>query len=134
MRRRKKISSKNGFLRWNKVSKCEPQVAGTCEIVDHRDGKDYRAIGEYKELERPRKLVFTFQMPMFSDLEDLITVEIEPLESGCEMTFTQNIIVIHEEGWTEEDIKNAQEEWMRETEQGWHYMFLGLEQLVETGK
>src|SRR5690554_232789 len=29
MHGRKKISSKNGFLRWNKVSKCEPQVAGT---------------------------------------------------------------------------------------------------------
>lgn len=73
-------------------------------------------------------------MPMFSDLEDLITVEIEPLESGCEMTFTQNITVIHEDGWTEEDIESAHEEWKKETEQGWHYMFLGLEQLVETGK
>ena len=55
------------------------------EIVEHCEGKDYRAIGEYKEVERPRRLEFTFQMPMFSDLEDLITVEIEPTESGCEI-------------------------------------------------
>ena len=32
----------------NKVAKCDPRVGGTWEIVDHRDGKDYRAIGEYK--------------------------------------------------------------------------------------
>ena len=73
-------------------------------------------------------------MPQFSDLEDDITVEIQPLESGCEMTFIQGITVIHEEGWTTEDIEKAHEEWKKETEQGWHYMFLGLKELVETGK
>jgi hypothetical protein len=31
----------------NKVAKNEPHVGGTWEIVDHREGKDYRAIGEY---------------------------------------------------------------------------------------
>ena len=118
----------------NKVAESDPRVGGTWEIVDHRDGKDYRAIGEYKVVEPPTKLVFTFQMPQFSDLADDLTVEIQPLESGCEMTFTQEITVIHEEGWTTEDIEKAHEEWKKQTEQGWHYMFLGLKELVETGK
>ena len=118
----------------NKVAESDPRVGGTWEIVDHRNGKDYRAIGEYKVVEPPTKLVFTFKMPQFSDLEDDITVEIQPLGTGSEMIFTQDINVIHEEGWTTEDIEKAHEDWKKETEQGWHYMFLGLKELVETGK
>ena len=118
----------------NKVAESDPRVGGTWEIVDHRDGKDYRAIGEYKVVEPPTKLVFTFKMPQFSDLEDDITVEIKSLESGCEMIFTQEINVIHEKDWTTVDIQKAHEDWKKETEQGWHYMFLGLKELVETGK
>ncbi len=118
----------------NKVAESDPRVGGKWEIVDHRDGKDYRAVGEYKVVEPPTKLVFTFSMPQFSDLADDITVEIKSHESGSEMIFTQEITVIHEEGWTAEDIEKAHEEWKKETEQGWHYMFLGLKQLVETGK
>ena len=52
-------------------------------------------------------------MPQFSDLADDITVEFQPLESGCEMTFTQEITVIHEEGWTTEDIEKAHEDWKK---------------------
>ncbi len=118
----------------NKVAKNDPRVGGTWEIVDHREGKDYRAIGEYIEIERPHKIVFTFKMPQFSDTEDKITVEIEQLEQGCEMTFTQNIVVPHEENWTEEDIEKALDGYNRETEHGWNLMFKGLKQLVETGK
>ena len=118
----------------NKVAKNNPHVGGTWEIVDHREGKDYRAIGEYIELDSPNKILFTFKMPQFSDTEDRITVEIKPTENGCEMTFTQGIVVPHEEGWTEEDIEKALGEYNSQTEQGWFYMFEGLKQLVETGK
>ena len=41
----------------NKVAKSDPHVGGKWEIVDHRDGKDYRAIGEYKVVEPPAKLI-----------------------------------------------------------------------------
>ena len=116
------------------MAKNEPHVGGTWEIVDHREGKDYRAIGEYIEVDPPIKLVFTFKMPQFSDTVDRITVEIKPLENGCEMTFTQEIVVPHEEGWTEEDIEKALDEYHDGTEHGWNLMFGGLKQLVETGK
>ncbi|MFJ7826723.1 SRPBCC domain-containing protein [Psychrobacillus sp. NPDC096623] len=118
----------------NKVSMNEPHVGGAWEIVDHREGKDYRAIGEYLEINSPNKLVLTFKMPQFSDTVDEITVEFESTENGCVMTFTQLIVVPHEEGWTEKDIEKAQDEYKTQTEQGWGYMFEGLKQLVETGK
>lgn len=101
--------------------------------MDHREGKDYRAIGKYLIIEPPKKLSFTFKMPQFSELEDTITVELKDLQQGCEMTFTHEIHVIHEENWTEADIEKAHEEWRSSTEQGFNYMFMGLKELVETG-
>jgi len=118
----------------NKVTKNDPRVGGTWEIIDHRGGKDYRAIGEYLEIVPPTKLVFTFRMPQFNDLEDRISVEIRPHEKGCEMEFSQVIVVPHDEGWTSEDINKALKEYQDGSEQGWDLMFRGLKQLVETGK
>ncbi|MFD2042906.1 SRPBCC domain-containing protein [Ornithinibacillus salinisoli] len=118
----------------NKVAVSNPQVGGTWEIVDHRDGKDYRAIGEYIEIDPPKKLVFTFKMPQFSETEDTITVEMKEMEQGCEMTFTQNIIVPHEENWTESDIERVLGEYHEGSEHGWNLMFMGLKEFLETGK
>ncbi|MGE7591305.1 SRPBCC family protein [Peribacillus sp. NPDC101480] len=118
----------------NKVAQNDPQVGGTWEIIDHRDGKDYRAIGEYLEMDPPNKLVFTFKMPQFSELVDTITVELKELQKGCEMTFSQKIIVPHEENWTESDIEKALGEYHDGSEHGWNLMFMGLKELVETGQ
>lgn len=115
----------------NKVAKNEPRVGGTWEIVDHREGKDYRAIGE---IDPPNKLVFTFKMPQFSDTVDRISVGFTPLEKGYEMTFTQVIVVPHEEGWTDEDIEKALREYHDGSKHGWNLMFSGLKQLVENGE
>jgi len=118
----------------NKVAQNDPQVGGTWEIIDHRDGKDYRAIGEYLEMDPPNKLVFTFKMPQFSEAVDTITVELKELQKGCEMTFSQRIIVPHEENWTESDIEKALGEYHDGSEYGWNLMFMGLKELVETGQ
>ena len=91
----------------NKVTQNNPEVGGTWEIVDHRGGQDYRAVGEYLEIDPPKKIVFTFKMPQFSELADTITVELKELGQGCEMTFTQLIHVEQEENWTDADIEKA---------------------------
>ncbi|WP_054712046.1 SRPBCC domain-containing protein [Bacillus sp. JCM 19041] len=117
----------------NQKATNDPREGGTWEIIDRREGKDYRAIGEYLEMNRPKKLVFTFKMPQFSDTVDQITVELEPLEDGCEMTFIQEIIVPHEENWTDEDIEKALIEFHNGSEHGWNLMFIGLKQLLEEG-
>ncbi|MEH7123134.1 SRPBCC domain-containing protein [Bacillus sp. JJ1773] len=117
----------------NKVAQNDPKVGGGWEIVDHREGKDYRAVGEYLEIDPPKKLVFTFKMPQFSELEDIITVEIKEISTGCEMTFTQLIHVAPEENWTKADIEKALGEYHDGSEHGWNLMFMGLKELVETG-
>jgi uncharacterized protein YndB with AHSA1/START domain len=110
----------------------EPRVGGTWEITNHRDGADYRAIGEYLEIDRPSRLVFTFQMPQFSESTDRIVVEFKQVDKGCEMTFTQHIVVPHEEGWTPEDIEKALGEYHSGSEHGWNLMFIELKAIVES--
>ena len=65
------------------------RVGGKWEIVDRRGGVEYRAIGEYLEVERPRRLVFSFGMPQFSPGFDKVTVEIAADGPGAIMTLTQ---------------------------------------------
>ena len=118
----------------NKVAQNNPQVGGDWEIIDQRDGKEYRAIGEYLEIDPSQKLVFTFKMLQFSESQDKITVELKEIQEGCEMTFSQNITVPHEENWTIADIEKASGEYRDGSEHGWNIMFMGLKELVETGK
>ena len=82
------------------------RVGGRWEIVDRRGGTDYRAIGEYLEIDRPRRLAFTFGMPQFSDASSTVTVEIAPDGTGSVMSLTQDdlpqgSIPPLEEGWRE---------------------------------
>lgn len=44
------------------------------------------------------------------------------------------IHVSHEENWAESDIEKALGEGHDSTEHGWNLMFMGLKELVETGK
>ncbi|MFY0517700.1 SRPBCC family protein [Lysinibacillus sp. UGB7] len=109
-------------------------MGGKWEMIDRRDGKGYRAIGEYLEIDPPVKLVFTFKMPQFSESQDTITVELTKLQQGCKMTFSQVIYVPHDENWTKADIEIALGEYHDGTEHGWNLMFMGLKELVETGE
>ena len=115
----------------NQIVQNDLQAGGAWEIVDRREEVDYRAIGEYVELEDPHRLIFTFKMPQFSDTEDRITVWISPVQDACEMAFKQEIIVPHEEGWSEEDIQKAGEDYSSQSEEGWGLMFENLKKLVE---
>jgi uncharacterized protein YndB with AHSA1/START domain len=82
----------------------DARVGGAWTIVDRRDGVDYRALGEYLEIDRPRRLIFTFGMPQFSDGFNRVTVEIAPDGEGALLTLTQEAlppeaISALEEGW-----------------------------------
>ena len=82
----------------------DARVGGTFTFVDRRDGEDIEHVGEYLEIERPRRLVFTFAVPRFSPQRTRVTVEIAPRGSGCELTLT------HE---------NVLPDWASRTESGW---------------
>ena len=82
------------------------RVGGRWEIVDRRGGVDYRAIGEYLQIERPRRVAFTFGMPQFSDAFTTVAVEIAPDGAGASLTLTQDgltadAVAALEQGWGE---------------------------------
>ena len=64
----------------------DARVGGRYSIVDRRDGQDVEHTGEYLEIDRPRRLVFTLQVPFYSEEIDRIAIEIEPADGGSELT------------------------------------------------
>jgi uncharacterized protein YndB with AHSA1/START domain/DNA-binding transcriptional ArsR family regulator len=93
----------------------DPRVGGTWTITDRRDGVDYTALGEYLEIDRPRRLVFTFAMPQFDPRSDRIVVEIEPDGAGCILTLTHELLP---------------PEYHAATEDGWSKMFDNLDTVL----
>jgi len=82
------------------------RVGGKWEITDRRGGVDYRAVGEYLEVERPGRLVFSLGMPQFSEAFTKVTVEIAADGKGAALTLTQEdlppaIVAETETGWAE---------------------------------
>lgn len=69
----------------------DPRVGGRFCFVDRRDGEDVEHVGEYLQLDRPRRLVFTLSVPKYSPDSDRIMIDIAPSGSGCELTLTQSL-------------------------------------------
>jgi uncharacterized protein YndB with AHSA1/START domain len=83
----------------------DPRVGGRFTIVERRDGEDVEHTGEYLEIDRSRRLVFTFSVPKYSDVETLVTVDIVPLHSGCELALLHERVLPEyrdrtESGWS----------------------------------
>jgi len=89
------------------------------QVGHHRPAQGHRLPGggEYLEIDRPRRLVFTFSMPQFSPNSDRITVEIAPDGDGCLLTFTQEGADIAEE------LRQLPPGAKVGSEQGWAEMF-----------
>ncbi len=66
----------------------DPRVGGSFLFVDRRDGVDVDHIGEYLEIDRPRRLAFTFSVPLYSAEITRVFIEIVPVDGGCELTLT----------------------------------------------
>ncbi len=93
----------------------DARIGGRFSII-RKDGEDVEHTGEYLEIDRPRRLVFTFAVPKFSDEYTRVTIEIVPLETGCELT------LIHE---------GVLPDYAERTPQGWRMILDGLERMLE---
>jgi uncharacterized protein YndB with AHSA1/START domain len=103
------------------------RVGGAWSITARRLGVYYTALGEYLEIEPPRRLVLTFAMPQFSPNSDRLTVEIEPEGTGCVLTLTQEGVDIATElGYLPPGVTGG-------TEHGWLAMFDMLTDVLRPG-
>jgi uncharacterized protein YndB with AHSA1/START domain len=69
----------------------DARVGGTFNFTDRRDGVDAEHIGTYLEIDRPRRLVFTFHTERGTTELSRVTVDIVPRGSGCELILTHEI-------------------------------------------
>lgn len=68
------------------------------------DGSEFATNGVYREIEPPRRLVFTWNSAIAQD--SVVTVELETVEGGTRLTLTHDFLVTreaadnHRKGWT----------------------------------
>jgi uncharacterized protein YndB with AHSA1/START domain len=98
----------------------DPRVGGAYTFTDRRDGEDVEHVGRYLEIDRPRRLVFTFSVEKHSADADRVSIDIVPLETGCELTLTH-------------EMKPEWAEYAARTQQGWAGIVDGLAAVLGEG-
>ena len=91
----------------------DPRVGGAFNFTERRAGVEAEHIGTYLEIDRPRRLVFTFHTERNSTDLSRVTIEIVPAGRGCELTLAHEI-----------DAKWA--DYKDRTEAGWTHILGGL--------
>jgi uncharacterized protein YndB with AHSA1/START domain len=89
------------------VHRADTQVGGAYRIeMRHPNGASHIAVGEYRELNRPTRLVFTWRWEGAPVADTLVTVEFHPSGSGTEVVLTHARFATekdrddHLKGWT----------------------------------
>jgi uncharacterized protein YndB with AHSA1/START domain len=93
----------------------DPRVGGRFCFTDRRDGDDVDHVGEYLELDRPRRIVFSFAVPKYSAEKTTVTLDIVPRGKGSELTLTHDGVL---------------PDYGDRTESGWSGILEGLEHLL----
>jgi uncharacterized protein YndB with AHSA1/START domain len=87
----------------------EARVGGKFSFLVRRQDGDVDHVGEYLELDRPRRLAFTWAVPKYSSEVTRVSLDFAPAGSGTELT------LVHE---------GVLEEYRGQTAEGWG-MILG---------
>jgi len=82
----------------------DARVGGKYTLVERREGKEVLHTGEYLELIRPSRMVFTFMVPEYSSETSTVQIDIAPAGEGCELTLTNT---------------GVPAEWAERTREGW---------------
>jgi uncharacterized protein YndB with AHSA1/START domain len=69
----------------------DAQVGGSFSFIVRRHGEEIDHIGEYLEISRPHRLVFTWGIRQETTDFSRVIVEIVPLETGSELTLTHEL-------------------------------------------
>ncbi len=78
--------------------KVEARVGGSFEVVMHHQDGSKRHYGEYRLIERNRKLVFTWHSDATQHRETLVTVEFHAATASTEIVLTHERMPDHEAG------------------------------------
>ncbi|HEX4079625.1 MAG TPA: SRPBCC domain-containing protein [Rhizomicrobium sp.] len=92
----------------------DAREGGRFTIV-RREADAIEHVGEYLEIDRPRRFAFTFAVPQLSDEITRVTIEIIPAGQGCELTLTHEGVL---------------PDWAERTQAGWGMILDGLRQSV----
>jgi uncharacterized protein YndB with AHSA1/START domain len=82
----------------------DARVDGRFIFTDRRAGEDVEHIGEYLQIDRPRRLVFNFSVPKYSTAVTRVTIDFVPDGAGCELALRHEGVL---------------PEWLEPTRSGW---------------
>lgn len=66
----------------------DPKVGGRFTMTDRRNVEDFEHVGEFVVLDRPKRIVFDFWLPKFSEQRTRIEVDIVGRGSATEISLT----------------------------------------------
>ena len=85
----------------------DPRVGGEFEIIMHTPGGPVPHTGSYREISRPRRLVFTWNSEHANHIDSLVTVEFRPARGATEIVLTHErlpdaeAVAKHNGGWSD---------------------------------
>ncbi|HTC54715.1 MAG TPA: SRPBCC family protein [Steroidobacteraceae bacterium] len=88
------------------TAQIDARVGGQFTFIERRpDMGEVRHVGEYLEIDRPRRLVFSFGVPQFDPRMTTVSIQIRPSGAGCELTLTNegvppDYVARNHEGWS----------------------------------
>jgi len=97
-----------------KITRCriDARVGGRFSIVRVDEHGEFDHEGEYLEIDRPRRLVFTFGIVRLAKEMSRVVIEIVPSGEGCELTLTNEGVL---------------PEYADRVPEGWKMILAGLE-------
>jgi uncharacterized protein YndB with AHSA1/START domain len=69
----------------------DARVGGAFSFLVRRQGQEIDHVGKYREIDRPRRLVFTWGIAGDSEDESLVVIEIVQQVTGAELTLTHEM-------------------------------------------